>query len=69
MAAVPKSWNIAEPGDLLRTIGHTPKPKVKGWMSTTPVEIKPGMHCYAALPKNLDVVSMPNPSISNCVKN
>jgi Fe-S oxidoreductase len=61
MAAVPKSWNIPEPEKLLNTVDHTPKPPVKGWMSTTPVKIKQGMHCYAALPKNLQAVGMPNP--------
>ena len=61
MAAVPKSWNVAEPNDLIKTIDHTPKPIVKGWMGTTPVEIRKGMHCHAALPKNLAAVDMPNP--------
>jgi len=61
MAAIPKSWNIVEPNALMKTIDFTPKPIVKGWMSTTPVSIKPGMHCYAAAPKNLQAVGMPNP--------
>jgi Fe-S oxidoreductase len=33
----------------------------RGWMGTTPVEIKPGMHCYACEAKNLNALSMPNP--------
>ena len=61
MATIPKSWNVQEPNDLIGGIDHTIKPPVKGWMGTTPVKIKEGMHCYAALPKNLKAVDMPNP--------
>ena len=61
MAAVPKSWNVAEPEDLLKTIDHYPTPIAKGWMGTTPVKIREGMHCYAAMPKNVAAVGMPNP--------
>jgi len=61
MADIPKSWNLPQPTALTDTIDHTPKPRVKGWMNTLPVHIKPGMHCYAALPKNVGAVGMPNP--------
>jgi len=61
MATIPKSWNVSDPDDLIRGIDHTPKPPAKGWMSTTPVQIKPGMHCYAGQAKNLAAVGMPNP--------
>jgi Fe-S oxidoreductase len=61
MANIPKSWNIVNPDELLGEIDHTPEPHWKGWMSTTPVKIKEGMHCYAALPKNVKAVDMPNP--------
>jgi Fe-S oxidoreductase len=61
MAEIPKSWNVPSPDDLLKEIDHKPKPPVKGWMRTTPVEIKEGMHCHAALPKRLKPVGMPNP--------
>ncbi|MBW2108870.1 MAG: (Fe-S)-binding protein [Deltaproteobacteria bacterium] len=61
MADIPKSWNIVQPDELVGTIDHKPKPPAKGWMTTTPVKIKEGMHCFAALPKNLEVVDMPNP--------
>jgi Fe-S oxidoreductase len=61
MATIPKSWNVQEPDALIDTIDHTPKPQVKGWMSTTPVDIKPGMHCHAGRAKNLKAVGMPNP--------
>jgi Fe-S oxidoreductase len=61
MAVIPKSWNVSDPDDLIGTIDHTPEPKVKGWMNTTPVEIKKGMHCHAGQAKNLKAVGMPNP--------
>ena len=61
MANIPKSWNIVNPDELLGEIDYTPKPPAKGWMNTTPVKIKEGMHCYAALPKNVEAVDMPNP--------
>jgi len=62
MPRIPKDWNLPqEPGDFLRDVGHTPEPRVKGWMNTTPVEIKRGMHCYAAKPDRLKKVGMPNP--------
>ncbi|MBW2075133.1 MAG: (Fe-S)-binding protein [Deltaproteobacteria bacterium] len=56
MADTPK------PEELLK-IDHSP-PTLgleKGWMRTLPVEIKPGMHCFACEAKNLNVVGMPNP--------
>ncbi len=61
MANIPKSWKLPQPDVLTKPIDHTPKPHVKGWMNTTPVDIKPGMHCYAASAKNLSAVNMPNP--------
>ncbi len=33
---------------------------MKGWMDT-PVEIRPGIYCYGAKPKNLEAVDMPFP--------
>jgi len=30
------------------------------WMSTSSVQIRPGMYCYSANPKSLDTLSMPN---------
>ena len=33
----------------------------RGWMGTLPVEIKPGMHCFAGEAKNVKAVGMPNP--------
>lgn len=36
------------------------KPPKTGWMDT-PVEFKPGMFCYAAKPKSLEYVGLPNP--------
>ncbi len=62
MPRIPKDWNLPQdPGEFLSDVDHTPKPRVKGWMDTTPVEIKPGMHCYAAKPARLETVDMPNP--------
>ncbi len=63
MAVIPKSWNVMDPEDIVKGVEHSP-PALgfgKGWMGTTPVEIKKGMHCYAGLPKNLKAVGMPNP--------
>ena len=56
MADTPKPDEIVQ-------IKHSP-PSLgleKGWMRTTPVEIKRGMHCYAALPKRFTALDMPNP--------
>ncbi len=61
MAKIPESWKVPSPDELLKEVDHKPKPPVKGWMRTHPVEIKDGMHCYAALPKRLKPVGMPNP--------
>jgi len=36
------------------------KPPKTGWMDT-PVELRPGMYCYAAKPKSLEYVGLPNP--------
>jgi Fe-S oxidoreductase len=56
MADTPK------PEELLK-IKHSPWQLglEKGWMGTLPVEIKPGMHCYAGEAKNVEAVGMPNP--------
>jgi Fe-S oxidoreductase len=43
----------------LSNIEHSP-PLMKGWMDT-PVEIRPGIYCYGAKPKNLEAVDMPFP--------
>ncbi|NVL90413.1 MAG: (Fe-S)-binding protein [Desulfobacterales bacterium] len=63
MAEIPKSWNVPSPDGLVKEVDHSPASMglQKGWMSTTPVEIKPGMHCYAALPKRSKALGMPNP--------
>ncbi|NVM21279.1 MAG: (Fe-S)-binding protein [Desulfobacterales bacterium] len=63
MAVIPKSWNVPQPDVLTKKIDHGPASMglQKGWMSTTPVQIKEGMHCHAALAKNLKTVGMPNP--------
>jgi len=50
--------NVPSPKELSQ-IKHSP-PLLKGWMNT-PAEIKPGMYCYAAQPKNLEAVGLPNP--------
>ncbi|MBW2195184.1 MAG: (Fe-S)-binding protein [Deltaproteobacteria bacterium] len=62
MPRIPKDWKLPqEPGDFLSDVGHTPEPRVTGWMNTPPVEIKRGMHCYAAKPDRLKKMGMPNP--------
>jgi len=45
----------------LSQIKHAP-PLFKGWMNT-PAEIKSGTYCYAAQPKNLEAVGLPNPRV------
>ncbi len=50
MADLPKAAELIK-------IDH--KPKAKGWMET-PVNIRPGMYCYAANPKSLDYMGFPN---------
>jgi Fe-S oxidoreductase len=52
MADTPKPEETAK-------IDHKP-PLFQGWMDT-PAEIKPGIYCYSANPKNLEYVDMPNP--------
>jgi len=62
MAEIPKSWNVPSPDDLVKDADHSPASMglQKGWMST-PVQIKKGMHCHAALPKRFKALGMPNP--------
>ncbi|RLB93234.1 MAG: (Fe-S)-binding protein [Deltaproteobacteria bacterium] len=48
-----------KPEEILN-ISHQPPLTSKGWMDTHS-EIRPGMHCYACEPKNLEVVDFPNP--------
>ncbi len=48
-----------KPEEILN-ISHQPPLTSKGWMDTRS-EIRPGMHCYACEPKNLEVVDFPNP--------
>jgi len=52
MADTPKPEETAK-------IDHKP-PLFQGWMDT-PTEIRPGIYCYGANPKNLEYVDMPNP--------
>ena len=52
--------NIPSPEELSQ-IKHSP-PLFKGWMNTL-AEIKPGTYCYAAQPKNLEAVGLPNPRV------
>lgn len=54
--------NVPSPEEL-STIKHSP-PLLKGWMNT-PSEIRPGTYCYAAQPKNLEALSLPNPRVWN----
>jgi Fe-S oxidoreductase len=71
MADIPKSWTVKPPPawklrtpeELVKDVDHKRYTLgfEKGWMRELPVEIKEGMHCYAALPKNLKAVGMPNP--------
>jgi Fe-S oxidoreductase len=63
MAKIPESWKVPEPDKLTKEVDHKRYTLglEKGWMRTTPVEIKHGMHCYAALPKRFEALGMPNP--------
>lgn len=54
--------NVPSPEELAK-IKHSP-PFFKGWMDT-PAEIKPGTFCYAAQPKNLETLGLPNPRVWN----
>ena len=36
------------------------RPPQTGWMET-PIDIRKGIYCYAALPKHLEYVGLPNP--------
>ena len=51
LAKVPKS------DELVKISYHPPR---KGWMDT-PVSFRPGTWCYAAAPKNLRALGLPNP--------
>ncbi len=59
----PKAWKLSTPEELVKDVDHKRYTLglEKGWMRELPVEIKPGMHCHAALPKRLETVGMPNP--------
>ena len=48
--------DVPTPEELLSDID--PKPPTTGWMDT-PVEIKPGMYCYASNPKSVEYVGLP----------
>jgi Fe-S oxidoreductase len=39
--------------------GRNYKPPVSGWMDT-PINIRPGMYCYASNPKSVEYLSLPN---------
>jgi len=53
MAKLPKPEELSK-------FSHTPH-LMRGWMNTTPVEIKQGIYCYAGKPANLQYVGLPNP--------
>jgi Fe-S oxidoreductase len=59
----PPAWKLAPPEEIVKSVDDKQYTLglEKGWMRELPVEIKPGMHCYAALPKNVKAVGMPNP--------
>jgi Fe-S oxidoreductase len=62
--APPPAWKLRTPEELVEDTHHKRYTLglEKGWLRTAPdVKIKEGMHCYAALPKRLETVSMPNP--------
>ncbi|BBO68260.1 4Fe-4S ferredoxin [Desulfosarcina alkanivorans] len=48
---------LIKPDELLSQIGH--RPSGAGWMDT-PVDIRKGMYCYAANPKSVETLSLPN---------
>ncbi|SFM74578.1 sulfate reduction electron transfer complex DsrMKJOP subunit DsrK [Thermodesulforhabdus norvegica] len=52
MAKLPKS------NELFESIDHTPPEK---WWMDVPVNLKPGNYCYAAKPRLLEEVGLPNP--------
>jgi Fe-S oxidoreductase len=47
-----------KPDELLDKVDY--KTPTTDWMSTSSVQIRPGMYCYSANPKSLDALSMPN---------
>ncbi len=48
---------LIKPDELLSKIDH--RPSGAGWMDT-PVDIRKGMYCYAANPKSVDTLGLPN---------
>ncbi|MBW1771081.1 MAG: hypothetical protein JRJ17_08025, partial [Deltaproteobacteria bacterium] len=46
----PPAWKLAPPEEIVKSVDDKQYTLglEKGWMSELPVEIKPGMHCYAA---------------------
>ncbi len=48
---------LIKPDELLSKIDH--RPSGAGWMDT-PVDIRKGMYCYAANPKSVDALGLPN---------
>ena len=48
---------LIKPDELLSKIGH--RPSGAGWMDT-PVDIRKGMYCYAANPKSVETLGLPN---------
>ena len=50
--------DLPKPGEFLSKINHTP-PTGKGWMDT-PINIRKGMYCYAANPKSVEYLDLPN---------
>jgi Fe-S oxidoreductase len=54
---------LPNPDEFLSKIDHKPTPR--GWMDT-PVEIRRGIACYAAMPDRLEYVGFPNPRNWSC---
>ncbi|QTA84865.1 sulfate reduction electron transfer complex DsrMKJOP subunit DsrK [Desulfonema magnum] len=50
--------DLAKPEELLENSGY--KRPATGWMDT-PIDIRPGMYCYASNPKSVEYVGLPNP--------
>ena len=47
-----------KPDELLDKVDY--KAPTNDWMSTSSVQIRPGMYCYSANPKSMDTLSMPH---------
>ncbi|MDM8525975.1 (Fe-S)-binding protein [Desulfococcaceae bacterium HSG8] len=54
--------DLAKPEELLENSGY--KRPATGWMDT-PIDIRPGMYCYASNPKSVEYVGLPNPRAWN----